>query len=223
MTYSTREKSIRMFIYAVITVSIFMNVFYIIRNFNYKYMLGELSYTEIENIKHKNESNLGILLKSTECKSIQNQDLLKIHKNYESISNSVIELWQQYNKYEDNSLFIFSKRIPNDKSIENDVHSLIKEYTLSALNNEMKNEKTKLVLEDENLTCFELMSEIATEINNYFNNFNEEYFRNTASDIRKDKIIKKLYWIDMLDGINGITEEYVDTEWSLTVSSEELN
>jgi len=126
-----------MIIAVVLIVSIIINIYSIMKLNDYKYKVGQQSYTNIEDIKQRNEKNMDILSKSIEAGTIKNEELLKLYKNYDAISSEIMELWQKYGEYTQNSKFMFSKNIKTNKVMENDIHGKIKEYMLSTLNREM--------------------------------------------------------------------------------------
>jgi len=207
-----------MIIAIVLIVSIIMNIYAVVKLNNYKYKIGQQSYIKIEDVKQRNESNMDILLKSIEQGSIKNEDLLKLYKNYDVITGDIIELWQQYGSYTQSSISILSKNIKTNKIMENDIHGKIKEYTLSVLNREMRNEKSKLQLQSQDLQSFKAMYEISSRIYEYLNKFNEETLKGATGEDKEKKVIKEHYWIDMLAGIYNISEDYVNLQWKVEVA-----
>jgi len=189
---------------------------------DYEYKIGQQSYTNIEDIKQRNEKNMDILSKSIEVGTIKNEELLKLYKNYDAISTEIMELWQQYGQYTQNSNFIFSKNINTNKVMENDIHGKIKEYMLSTLNREMKNEKSKLKLEGEDLQSFKYMYEISSRIYEYFNKFNGETLKAIKGEEKEKKVIKEHYWLDMLQGIYDISNDYANIQWKIEAPTEEI-
>jgi hypothetical protein len=210
-----------MIIAIVLIVSVIMNIYAVVKLNNYKYKIGQQSFINIEDVKQRNERNMDILLKSIEEGSIKNEDLLKLDKNYDLIASDIIELWQQYGAYTQSSIPIFSKSIKTNKIMENDIHGKIKEYTLSVLNREMRNEKSKLQLQGQDLQSFKSMYEISSRIDDYLNKFNEETLMGVTGEDKEKKVIKEHYWIDMLAGIYDISEDYVDLQWKLEVTDKE--
>lgn len=204
-----------MIITIVLIVSVIINIYAVVKLNNYKYKIGQQSYINIEDVKQRNERNMDILLKSIEEGSIKNEDLLKLYKNYDVVTGDIIELWQQYGVYTQSSISIFSKSIKTNKIMENDIHGKIKEYTFSILNREMKNEKSKLQLESQDLQSFKSMYEISLRIYNYLNKFNEETLKGVTGEEKEKKVIKEHYWIDMLAGIYNISEDYVNLQWKI--------
>jgi hypothetical protein len=211
-----------MIIAIVLIVSIIMNIYSLIKLNDYKYKIGQQSYTNIEDIKQRNEKNMDILSKSIEVGTIKNEELLKLYKNYDAMSTQIMELWQQYGEYTQSSKFIFSKNIKTNKVMENDIHGKIKEYMLSTLNREMKNERSKLKLEGEDLQFFKYMYEISSKIYECFNKFNERNLKGITGEEKEKKVIKEHYWIDMLEGIDDIGNNYTNVQWKIEASTEEI-
>jgi hypothetical protein len=204
-----------MLIAVLLIVSVIVNVYALFKLNDYKYKIGQQSYIKIEDVKQRNESNMDILSKSIEKGSIKNEELLKLYKNYDVITSDIIDLWQQYGAYTQNSLLIFSKKIETNKIMENDIHGKMKEYMLSVLNREMKNEKSKLQLENEDLQSFKDMYEISSRIYEYLNKFNEETLKGVTGENREKEVVKQHYWIDMLEGIYDISDDYVNVQWKI--------
>ncbi|AQR97736.1 hypothetical protein [Clostridium saccharoperbutylacetonicum] len=196
-------------------ISVIVNIYSMVKLNNYKYKIGQQSYIEIEDFKQKNEINLDILAKSIEQSSIKNEDLLKLYKNYDAMSSDIMELWQQYGSYSQNAIPFFTKNIKTDKVMENEIHGKIKEYTLSLLNKEMKNQANKLVLKDDDLISFKFMYDISSKISNYFNEFNNKTLNNITGEEKEKKVINEYYWIDMLDGVYKISDDYINLQWKV--------
>lgn len=204
-----------MLLSVLLIISVIINAYTIFKLDNYKYKIGQQSYVKIEDFKQRNESNMDILSKGIEERSIKNQDLLKLYKNYDAMSSDIIELWQQYGAYKQNAVPLFSKNIKTNKVVENDIQAKMKDYMLSILNKEMENKKNGLQLEDENLKHFEYMYKISSRIYEYFNKFNEETLKGVRGEEKEKIIIKDYYWIDMLDGIYDISNDYADFQWKI--------
>lgn len=208
-----------MLIALLLIVSVIVNIYALFKLNDYKYKIGQQSYIKIEDVKQRNESNMDILSESIEKGSIKNEELLKLYKNYDVITSDIIDLWQQYGAYTQNSLLIFSKKIETNKIMENDIHGKMKEYMLSVLNREMKNEKSKLQLESEELQSFKDMYEISSRIYEYLNKFNEETLNGVTGEDKEKKVIKQHYWIDMLEGIYDISDDYVNLQWKIEATN----
>ena len=210
-----------MLISVLLIVSVIVNIYALFKLNDYKYKIGQQSYIKIEDVKQRNESNMDILSKSIENGSIKNEELLKLYRNYDVITSDIMDLWQQYGAYTQNSLLIFSKKIETNKIMENDIHGKIKEYMLSVLNKEMKNEKIKLQLENEDMQSFKDMYEISSRIYEYLNKFNEETLKGITGENKEKEIVKQHYWIDMLEGIYDISDDYVNVQWKIETTNVE--
>ena len=211
-----------MIISVVLIVSVVVNIYSIMKLNDYKYKVGKQSYLNIEDIKQRNEKNMDILSKGIEAGTIKNEELLRLYKNYDAMSSEIMELWQQYGEYTQNSKFIFSKNIKTNKIVENDIHGKIKEYMLSTLNREMKNERSNLRLEGEDLQSFKYMYEISSRIYESFNKFNDENLKGITGEEKEKKVIKEHYWVDMLQSIYDISNDFINVQWKIEAQTEEI-
>ena len=197
-------------IVGILLISLLFNMYTSIMNSRYKMEAGKESYTNIENIKHRNESILVILEQSIEAKSISNEELLSLYSGYNSILDSTVQLCESYSTYEANYIVKLSKKFDKSQIKKNEVYSSIENLVFQYLTLEMKNEKSKIVLNGKILDDFIKLKEIGLDIKNYLDNFNNEYLSSVKDDKRESKIIKKRYWIDMYIGVNKVTEKYID-------------
>lgn len=203
-------------IVAILFISLVFNVIVSKKNSDYQYRIGVVSYNNIENIRNKNESNIELLNSVIEAGVIDNMDLLKLYQNYGSISDSFINLWDEYSFYEANNKSIIpSKRIKTNKALINDVDGNIEEYFKVILENEMKTNTEKYVITEDVLDKFYKMKELSMDICDYYNNFCKSKLDGATDDDKKDKIIKKVYWVDMLEGMNTVKEKYNDIDFSI--------
>ena len=215
MIKEIRNKDYMVVIAVLLIISVVVNIYDLFKLSEYKYKIGQQSYIKIEDVKQRNESNMDILSKSIEKGSIKNEELLKLYKNYDVITSDIIDLWQQYGEYKQNSLLIFFKKIETNKIMENDIHGKMEEYTLSILNMEMKSQKSELQLGNDYEQSFRDMYEISSRIHEYFNKFNEEKLNKATGQEKEKKVIKEHYWIDMLEGIYDISDDYVNLQWKI--------
>jgi hypothetical protein len=203
-----------------LVISIITNIYSACRVYSYKYSIGQESYGEIEEIRQRNEGIMDILNVSLDNGSIRNEQILKLYKNYYVITSDIIKLWEQYADYSQHSVSIFAKNIEFDKIIQEDMHGKIKEYMLSTLSKEMKNEQNKLILEDRDLECFKAMEDMSVRIYEYFNEFNENILNGYSGEKKQKKVIRNHYWIDMLNGIYDISNDYVEVEWNIDIEDQ---
>ncbi|MGN0143711.1 MAG: hypothetical protein ACI398_01925, partial [Clostridium sp.] len=148
--------------------------------------------------------------------SIRNEEILKLYKYYDVIAYNMIGLWQQYADYVNDSLSVFVRSLESKNIIENDIYEKIKEYMLSTLNKQMKNEQDKLTLEDKDLECFEDMAEMSIRLYDYLNSCSNNKYKKYSNNSK----VKKYYWIDMLDEINKISNDYVNVEWNIEIDNQ---
>lgn len=215
MKINLKSKDYIFILAILLAISIAVNIYSISKVCSYRYSLGHESYVEIEEIRQRNESIMDILNTSIDKGSIRNEEILKLYKNYDVIAGDIIKLWQQYADYTHRSVSIFAKNIETNKIIENDIHGKIKEYMLSTLNKEMKNEQSRLILTDKDLECFKVMEDMSVRMYEYFNEFNNEKLNGNSGEDKEKKVINNHYWIDMLNGIYDISNDYVDIEWNI--------
>lgn len=215
MKIKSKDKESILILSIALTISIILNILSMSKVYKYKYSIAEESYSHIEEIRHRNEGAMEILNNSIENGSIRNEEILKLYKYYYVIAYNMIELWQQYADYANNSLLVFEKSLESKNIIENDIYEKIKEYMSSMLNKEMKNEQNKLILEGKDLECFEVMADMSSKLYDYFNLYSDNKFKKYS-----DNKLKKYYWIDMLDEINKISNYYVNMEWNIDVDNQ---
>ncbi|NFG24266.1 hypothetical protein FDF11_08895 [Clostridium botulinum] len=216
MNKKFKIKDYAIIITALFILSLIINIFSYVNIRNYKYRIGKESQISIEDVRQRNESNMDILNMSIDQSCIKNEELLKLYKNYEIITNDIIKLWEQYGEYKANNFSMFSKKIETKKIIENDVHSRIKEYMFIVLNEAMKNRESGLILSENYLNDFVIMQELSRKIYTYFEEFNSGKLSNFTGIDREKKIIMNNYWIDMLQGIYDISDEYSNIQWSVS-------
>ena len=59
------------------------------------------------------------------------------------------------------------------------------------------------------------MNQMSIETYDYFKTFNQNILGGVTGEKKEKKIIKKSYWIDMLEGIYTISDDYVNVEWRI--------
>ena len=200
----------------ILSISLLVNVFTSINNQKIKYRIGKESCKNIEEIKVNNENIQAILEKSIDLGYINNIELLNLYRNYSDIASNIIELWDEYLFYEDNKyVFRFEKELDTDKNILNDVNNNIEDYLFSILNKDMENNLVKLQLDNSVLNNFNGMKELSDKIDTYYINFYDTHLSDVEGEERSKKIIKEYYWIDILEGLHAINEEYKDYDFNL--------
>ncbi|MGN0027874.1 MAG: hypothetical protein ACI33I_12855, partial [Clostridium sp.] len=198
----------------VLFVSLLINVYTSIMNSRYKILIGKETYKSIEEIRNRNESSLATLDQCIKAKSVSNEELLSLYKNYSSISKEFINLWVNYKEYGKEDIISISKKSKISNEVPTEVYSRVESLLFEQLNYEMKTNKEKVILEGEVLDNFTAMYNMTNEINNFFKEFNENKLKNTDIDKREIIYIKNSYWIDVLKGMNSIIDSYSNYEFT---------
>ena len=64
------------------------------------------------------------------------------------------------------------------------------------------------------------MEDLSVRIYEYFNEFNNEKLNGNSGENKEKKVINNHYWIDMLNGIYDISNDYIDIEWNIEVEDQ---
>lgn len=206
----------------ILMISLILNIYQNISNKKYFYELGKQNFSNIEEIRSRNESILSILDSCIVAGSVNNVDLLTLYKNYTKISESELNLWNNYIA-DDNILRKFKNK-SKDKVLDikpkNEIYSEIEELLYSHIQNDMTEKIDVIELKGKVSDDFKILRSLSYDLNNYFNNFYKENC--SVSESKKEKlIINKEYWIDMLKGIEEINNKYV--EYSFTYENKSKN
>lgn len=205
-----------LFVVVILLISFLVNVYISIDNYKFKYRVGRESYTNIEKIKSTNKTNNEILNNAIKIGSLDNMELLKLYKNYGELSDSMVSLWDEYSFYEENiSVLDFSKKkIDKNNVVFNDIYGTIEEYFRSLMDEEMKNQSYKVELTGKTLENFNSILIISNKIDSYYDEFYNKNLSSVDIEDREKTIIKKYYWIEMLEDINEINQKYINSEFT---------
>ena len=198
----------------VLFVSLLINVYTSIMNSRYKIIIGRETYKSIEEIRNRNESSLATLDKCIKAKSVSNEELLALYKNYSSISKEFNALWISYKEYGKEELISINKKSKIPNQVPTEVYSRVENLLFEQLNYEMRTNNDKVILEGDVLDNFTEMYNLTHEINDFYKDFNETKLKNIDVDDREITYIKKSYWIDILEGMNSVIEPYSDYEFT---------
>ena len=209
----SRNTSVLIMIF-VLFVSLLINVYTSIMNSRYKILIGKETYKSIEEIRNRNENSLATLDQCIKAKSVSNEELLSLYKNYSSISKEFTNLWVNYKEYGKEDIISINRKSKISNEVPTEVYSRVESLLFEQLNYEMKTNKEKVILEGEVLDNFTAMNNMTNEINNFFKEFNENKLKNTDIDKREIIYIKNSYWIDVLKGMNSIIDSYSNYEFT---------
>ncbi|ATD54420.1 hypothetical protein [Clostridium chauvoei] len=203
-----------LFIVGVLLISLIVNVYMSVVNSSYRYEAKKQSYNNIEQIRHRNESISLILDQGIKSGSISNEELLKLYKNYSSISKSMTDLWSEYGDYSNQSIISLSKKKIEDTK-PNEICERIENLIFGYLTLEMETLNNKLVLKDKILEDFKVMQDMSKDLEKFYKEFNDTVIQTDDENKKKDKFIKKDYWIDVLKGINTTIEPYINYDFTI--------
>lgn len=209
----SRNTSVLLMIF-VLFVSLLINVYTSIMNSRYKILIGKETYKSIEEIRNRNESSLATLDQCIKAKSVSNEELLSLYKNYSSISKEFTNLWLNYKEYGKENIISINKKSKISNEVPTEVYSRVESLLFEQLNYEMKTNNDKVTLEGEVLDNFTAMYNMTNEINGFYKEFNESKLKNVDIDKRELTYIKNSYWIDVLKGMNSVIEPYSNYEFT---------
>lgn len=214
-SYKISKNNSILLIVFVLVVSLLINVYISIMNSRYKVLIGKETYKSVEEIRSRNEGVLNTLNQCIKARSISNEELLTLYKSYSSISEEFTSLWANYRDYGKEEIISIKKKSKISKEIPNEVYSRIESLLFEYLSFEMKNHNEKIILDGETLDNFEAMSNMATQLDEFYKEFNENKFKNVDQEKKELLTIKKDYWMDVLEGINSIMDQYLNYEFAI--------
>lgn len=214
-SYKISKNNSILLIVFVLVVSLLINVYTSIMNSRYKVLIGKETYKSVEEIRSRNEGVLNTLNQCIKARSISNEELLTLYKSYSSISEEYTSLWANYRDYGKEEIISIKKKSKISKEIPNEVYSRIESLLFEYLSFEMKNHNEKIILDGETLDNFEAMSNMATQLDEFYKEFNENKFKNVDQEKKELLTIKKDYWMDVLEGINSIMDQYLNYEFAI--------
>lgn len=206
----------------IIFISVSLNVFFAVSNYQYRYRTGRESYNNILSVRTLNETNNDILKNILEIGKIGNADLLKLYTNFNTISENVSSLWYEYSNYKnDRALFTSIKDIDTNDALIGEVNSRITEYLKNILELEMATQNFEVILDDDIKTKFTEILYVSDATKEFFEKFSNEHLKGLEGEKRVKSIIKNKYWIDILENLNKIDQKYVDVDFSMPKDTEE--
>ena len=193
----------------LLIISLIINIYQVVINHEYKHILREDNYSKIEQIRYRKESILATLEGCIKANSINNEELLALYKNYGEITKAEVELYEAEVENLKNKNVNYNKK-EVDISNKIDLYWEIEELIYAYLQNDMKENSYTMELKGKAYTDFEVLLNMSKDLNNYFVQFYQKHCDNLDEEKRKEEMIKKEYWIDILDGIQEINNKYID-------------
>lgn len=217
-SYKISKNNSILIIIGTLIISLLINVYSSVMNSRYKLLIGKETYNSAREIKTRNESVLSLLDQCIKAKSVTNEEMLVLYKNYTVISDEYNNLWSKYKDYGKEEIISFNKKSKTlDYSTEmlNQVYSRIETLFFEYLSLEMKNHNEKIILEGNVLDDFISMSNMAQSLNDFYTEFNDTNLKNVDEEKKESVYIKNEYWVDILNGINSVVEPYLNYDYTL--------
>lgn len=211
-----KNKGLEVAIALIILLSVVLNVVLLSKNYSNMYIEGRESYNSILNIRAINETNNKLITKAIDSGNIENLDLLKLYENYGNINDNISNLWYEYSNYRENrTVFQKTKKIDTNSVMINEINERFEDYLKGILETEMTNQNYTVIVSDKLLDNLNIMLKISDEIKDYYNNFLDNKLSNVNEEDRLKIIVRKHYWIDILEKLNEVDNRYIDYEFSL--------
>lgn len=217
-SYKISKNNSVLIIIGTLIISLIINVYSSVMNSRYKLLIGKETYNSAREIKTRNESVLSLLDQCIKAKSVTNEEMLVLYKNYTVISDEYNNLWSKYKDYGKEELISFNKKSKTlDYSTEmpNQVYSRIETLLFEYLSLEMKNHNEKIVLEGSVLDDFVAMNNMSQSLNDFYTDFNNTNIKDVDEEKKESIYIKNEYWVDILNGINSVVEPYLNYDYTL--------
>ena len=217
-SYKISKNNSILIIIGTLIISLLINVYSSVMNSRYKLLIGKETYNSVREIKTRNESILSLLDQCIKAKSVTNEEMLVLYKNYTVISNEYNNLWSKYKDYGKEEIISFNKKSKTlDYSTEmpNQVYSRIETLLFEYLSLEMKNHNEKIILEENILEDFIAMNNMSQSLNDFYTDFNNTNIKDVDEEKKESIYIKNEYWVDILNGINSVVEPYLNYDYTL--------
>lgn len=217
-SYKISKNNSVLIIIGTLIISLLINVYSSVMNSRYKLLIGKETYNSAREIKTRNESVLSLLDQCIKAKSVTNEEMLVLYKNYTVISNEYNNLWSKYKDYGKEEIISFNKKSKTlDYSTEmpNQVYSRIETLLFEYLSLEMKNHNEKIILEGSVLEDFVAMNNMSQSLNDFYTDFNNTNIKDVDEEKKESIYIKNEYWVDILNGINSVVEPYLNYDYTL--------
>ncbi|MBS4803720.1 MAG: hypothetical protein KIC47_05640 [Clostridium sp.] len=217
-SYKISKNNSILIIIGTLIISLLINVYSSVMNSRYKLLIGKETYNSVREIKTRNESILSLLDQCIKAKSVTNEEMLVLYKNYTVISNEYNNLWSKYKDYGKEEIISFNKKSKTlDYSTEmpNQVYSRIETLLFEYLSLEMKNHNEKIILEGNVIEDFISMNNMSQSLNDFYIDFNNTNIKDVDEEKKESIYIKNEYWVDILNGINSVVEPYLNYDYTL--------
>ncbi|WP_418223492.1 hypothetical protein [Clostridium isatidis] len=210
--FKSNKNNNRIIIVVTLFISLVLNIYTSLLNSKYRISLGRETYNSLLDIRTKNESSSNILNTCIKAKSINNQELFTLYKNFSSIDKEFNNLWLKYKNYNEKKISIGKKTIETYVN-SRDVFKRIENFLYEYMNYQMKNDKEVISLEGNVLDNFSTLESLSRSLNEYFIEFDSKYYKDLDEEKKKLISIKKNHWVEALKDMNIVMEPYFTYEF----------
>ncbi|ASW43217.1 hypothetical protein [Clostridium isatidis] len=210
--FKSNKNNNRIIIVVTLFISLVLNVYTSLLNSKYRISLGRETYNSLLDIRTKNESSSNILNTCIKAKSINNQELFTLYKNFSSIDKEFNNLWLKYKNYNEKKISIGKKTIETYVN-SRDVFKRIENFLYEYMNYQMKNDKEVISLEGNAIDNFSTLESLSRSLNEYFIEFDSKYYKDLDEEKKKLISIKKNHWVEALKDMNIVMEPYFTYEF----------
>ncbi|MGL5414418.1 MAG: hypothetical protein ACRDAU_02025 [Clostridium sp.] len=198
---------------SILLISLGMNVYLSVNKHIYKEKALKDTYSDLRKVKDKaknSEEVLEVILKKEKYEGVE---ILYVYNDFEVMSNSITNLWCDYSFFEEKPV-ITGRKINMNSQLQGEVFYRIEEYLNNMLAKIMLDNKKDYSLKEKERKDIEKIKSFLNEIHTVFKEYNENELSGLEGEIREKEVMKKEYWIDMLDKINDINMKYSDYDFS---------
>lgn len=194
-------------------ISLSLNFYNSVLNSKYKILLGRETYNSLLELRTKNESSSNILNTCIKAKSINNQELFTLYKNFSSIHKEFNSLWLKYKTYKEEKPITIGKRESVVSETSSDVYKRIENLLYEYMNYQMNNDNEFLILGGSDFNNFRAIESLTRELNDYFIDFDSKNYKDLDEEKKRLVSIKEKHWVRSLKEINSLLEPYLNHEF----------
>lgn len=213
--FKFNKKNSMIIIVVTLIISLFLNVYSSLLNSKYKILLGRETYNSLLDIRTKNESSATLLNKCIKAKSINNQEIFTLYKNFSSIDKEFNNLLLKYKNYNNDKKISIGKKVFESNENYGDVYKRVENLLYEYMNYQMNNDKEIILLEGNDLNNFLTLESLSRNINQYFMDFDNKYYKNLDEEKKKLLSIRKNHWVEAIKDMSSVMELYLNYEFTI--------
>jgi len=213
--FKFNKKNSMIIIVVTLIISLFLNVYSSLLNSKYKILLGRETYNSLLDIRTKNESSATLLNKCIKAKSINNQEIFTLYKNFSSIDKEFNNLLLKYKNYNNDKKISIGKKVFESNENYGDVYKRVENLLYEYMNYQMNNDKEIILLEGNDLNNFLTLESLSRSLNEYFIEFDSKYYKDLDEEKKKLLSIRKNHWVEAIKDMSSVMEPYFTYEFTI--------